>query len=184
MYKLEESIKAFSKKQKKKYLVIFAVYVTLLLISLILFLQRNTISTFVAFVILVIISFFIHKTIRRAIIECVFACDFHGVVRKKHISKKTIINYIGKFPTDTTDIDKYILYIEDKRKGLRFIELPTERHLDLYMEGDEIVCYSGSRYPIVISRIPKEFVCPLCAEIILVGEKCSRCELLYDNRFV
>ncbi len=53
---------------------------------------------------------------------------------------------------------------------------------DVYIEGDTLIKYAGTKYPVVIGRDVERQPCPLCGEVNLSGESaCHTCGLSIVN---
>ncbi len=55
-------------------------------------------------------------------------------------------------------------------------------HLDIYEDGDTLLKYAGTRYPIVISRAAERQPCPICGEVNdMTSSGCHGCGLAIEK---
>ncbi len=111
----------------------------------------------------------------------IFSQGFKGVNVKEH-----------EYVTAGTRFTRYggisYRYIPSRHKGDVYVQrddgeivvvshLP-KKHLDIYEIGDTLVCYPGTRFPVVDGRDVPEQPCPICGFVNQNGdEKCSSCGL-------
>lgn len=55
-------------------------------------------------------------------------------------------------------------------------------HTELYEDGDTLLKYAGTKYPLIINRAARLQPCPICGEINREGdERCSCCSLKIES---
>lgn len=70
------------------------------------------------------------------------------------------------------------VYLEVAEGKIKVLDGITSEHTALYQIGDELLRYSGTRYPIVVSREVKSQPCPLCGAVnSITASRCKRCSL-------
>lgn len=75
------------------------------------------------------------------------------------------------------------LTLLDEKGRRRKVFLATKTHLELYLDGDRVIKYSGLPYPIVIGRRPQRVACPACGTITDTdSEICSECACVLKNK--
>lgn len=70
------------------------------------------------------------------------------------------------------------VYLKLDDENVREIDGLTKFHADFYEDGDILLKYAGTNYPIVVSRKTNKQPCPLCGKINSESlKKCERCAL-------
>lgn len=70
------------------------------------------------------------------------------------------------------------VYLELKNGNIKEITSLYESHMNIYEEGDILLKYAGTKYPVVISRQSNKLPCPICGEVNNMSQDfCQNCGL-------
>lgn len=71
------------------------------------------------------------------------------------------------------------VYLELENGDIKSVTGLYKSHMDIYEEGDTLVKYAGTRFPIVLDREVKKQPCPICGEINDESlNECKACGLM------
>ena len=162
-------------------------------------------SSFTVGVILILFSIFIGVSFSETTV--VFICSFTVIVSLVYLIKflkkhNPFIIYAKGFRGENIKEHEYVTggtriyryggiryrYNPQRHKGDVYIRLENgevvvvshlpKKHLDIFEIGDTLVCYPGTRYPVVEDSEAKEMPCPLCGFVNQRGyENCDSCGL-------
>lgn len=70
------------------------------------------------------------------------------------------------------------VYLECEDGSIRSISGLYKSHMDIYEDGDVLVKYAGTRFPVIVSREARRLPCPLCGEVNgAERDECRACGL-------
>lgn len=111
----------------------------------------------------------------------IFSKGFRGVNIKEHeyvTGGTRIYRYGGIRYRYNPQRHKGDVYIRLENGEIAVVSHLPKKHLDIFEIGDVLVCYPGTRYPVVEGRDAKELPCPLCGFVNQIGyENCESCGL-------
>ena len=69
------------------------------------------------------------------------------------------------------------IYVKTISGEVKVLGKFSEDALDFFSEGDEIVRFSGTRYPVILNEPPsrQKWLCPVCGEVNPDGRDCTEC---------
>ncbi len=115
-----------------------------------------------------------------------FKKELHGTVINKKVGTN-IKDTIKTASFGALSVSPYQSYRVRIRVGTVYVKCPSgdvkalgkfsEDALDFFNEGDEIVRFSGTRYPVILNEPPsrQKWLCPVCGEVNPDGRDCTEC---------
>ena len=198
MYDLEEIEKIV--KQKRKMLITeFAIIITLMIAALILLiLNINSTVTFICIVAELALLFAIYKIFDVQSPSIWFSKEIRGVNIKEdeYVSRKTpgpglswrqvggpaspqpFAPNTGANRRRTPPNIRSRVYLQLEDGNIVTISTLYKSHTELFVEGDTLLKYAGTHFPIVVSREMQKQPCPICGEVNDMSvDACQNCGL-------
>ena len=188
-------------KQKRKLLVTeFAIIIALMIVALILlFLNINNTVTFICIVAELSLLFAIYKIFDVQSPSIWFSKEIRGVnIREdEYVSKKVpgpglryrqvgartfggppIAPNTGANRRRTPPNIRSRVYLQLEDGNIVTISSLYKSHTELFVEGDILLKYAGTHFPVVISRELQKQPCPICGEVNdMSAYACNNCGL-------
>ena len=191
-------------KQKRKLLVTeFATIIALMIVALILLiLNINNTITFICIVAELALLFAIYKIFDIQSPSIWFSKEIRGVnIREdEYVSRKVpgpglkwrqiggpaspapIAPNTGANRRRTPPNIRSRVYLQLEDRNIVTISSLYKSHTELFVEGDTLLKYAGTHFPVVISRDMQKQPCPICGEVNDMSEKaCKACGLKIIN---
>ena len=190
-------------EKRRKFILTLSVTLLLMIVSLVLILFKISDElTFICIVAEIVLLFVIYRIFDTQQPEIIFSKRIKGVNIKEdeYISRKapgpglkwrqvgglaspapiapnTGANRRRVFPNIRSRV-----YIQLENGSIVTISSLYKSHTALYEEGDVLLKYSGTQFPVVISREISRQPCPICGEINEANENsCKQCGLSIEN---
>lgn len=198
MYDINE-LRARIKKRKKAFLLKALVLSLLMLTALVLIaLNIHKAVTFISIISALLLLLATHLTVQRDNPTTIFSRELRGVNIKEeeYVSRRTpglALKWHGgggrtppqPFAPNTGANKKQYhprlggrVYLLHDSGDISEISGLTAEHVDIYEEGDALIKYAGTKYPIVLSRAVERQPCPICGEINdMTAVACRACGL-------
>ena len=190
MATLRNSIKHHVKKQIiKKIVILICLAIVLAVLS---YLSSSkaivtgsenyrSIYLFGSVVLSVFIFFFV--AIKMRYFHCLFGRDWTGTVIKTETvdtSAGTSV-YAMRRVGGIRSINSFVITVQvDGRKIKKKLSFPLSKiSSEVYLVGDRIHFFKGTRYPINLTREEAQHICPMCARNSCYGDYCPDCNLKY-----
>ena len=183
-------------ENKKQRFIKLSVLVGALFLSCIIlifvFMNKNNNMVFLSSMGLVILIFAEHKIIAKHHPEIIFSKEIKGEnikeieylpqsVKIYSAQYKRINSHYKSAHNNTKSIPRNVrakVYLKLDDENVREIDGLSKAHTDFYEDGDMLLKYAGTKYPIVVNRDTDKQPCPLCGKINSKEKKqCERCGL-------
>ena len=187
-------------KQKRKMLITeFAIIITLMIAALILLiLNINSTVTFICIVAELVLLFAIYKIFDVQSPSIWFSKEIRGINIKEeeYVSKKTpgpglnwrqvggpaspapIAPNTGANRRRTPPNIRSRVYLQLEDGNIVTLSTLYKSHTELFVEGDTLLKYAGTHFPIVASREMQKQPCPICGEVNdMSADACHNCGL-------
>jgi len=142
---------------------------------------NDIVVSFLGSVTFILSAIVLSKVVERAKNIGVFRRETSGKVIKVHVSSAVNSSRLGgKYafrPKLTEKIYAYVA-IETSDGEVDIIEGLSAAQAQYFMEGDEVICLSGSKYPVILAggRERENALCPICGRLFFENEqKCISC---------
>lgn len=142
---------------------------------------NDIVVSFLGSVTFILSAILLSKVVERAKSLGVFRREISGKIIKVHVSAAVNSSRLGGRyafrPKLTEKIYAYVA-IEAKEGEVDIVEGLSSAQAQYFMEGDEVICLSGSKYPIILSggRERENALCPICGRLFFENEKrCISC---------
>ena len=198
MYDLEE-IKKIVKQKRKMLITEFAIIITLMIAALILLLLNiSSTVTFICIVAELALLFAIYKIFDVQSPSIWFSKEIRGVNIKEdeYVSRKTpgpglswrqvggpaspqpFAPNTGANRRRTPPNIRSRVYLQLENGNIVTISTLYKSHTELFIEGDTLLKYAGTHFPIVVSREMHKQPCPICGEVNdMSADVCHNCGL-------
>ena len=187
-------------KQKRKMLITeFAIIITLMIVALVLLIVNiNSTVTFICIVAELALLFAIYKIFDVQSPSIWFSKEIRGVNIKEdeYISRKTpgpglswrqvggpalpqpFAPNTGANRRRTPPNIRSRVYLQLEDGNIVTISTLYKSHTELFVEGDTLLKYAGTHFPIVVSREMQKQPCPICGEVNdMSADACNNCGL-------
>ena len=159
-------------------LIIYSIAILAAIVGLIL--DGGTTLTFLSFATLVVSLLLIFKALKKHPPSLLWAKEIRGINVKEHEYLQGYqrggfgmrsLKYGNRFRTTRSHLDplpsklKAIVYLRLDDGSIKEIGELSKAHTDIYRDGDELVRYEGTRYPVIIGRRVERQPCPLCGTV-------------------
>ncbi len=197
-YNLDE-IKRTVYEKRKKFIITLSATLLLMIASLVLILLKiSDTLTFVCIVAEFVLFFVIYRTFDVQQPKIIFSKEIRGINIKEdeYISRKVPRNAIkwrqvggsaspapiapntGANKRREPPNIRSRVYIQLENGNIVTISLLYKSHTELYEEGDTLLKYSGTQFPIITSRNTSKQPCPICGEVNdALSKNCAGCGL-------
>ncbi len=201
-YSLDE-IKRTVYVKRKKFIITLLATLLLMITSLVLILLKiSDTLTFVCIVVEIALFFVIYRIFEVQEPKVIFSKEIRGINIKEdeYISRKApgaalkwrqvggsaspapIAPNTGANKRRSSPNIRSRVYIQLENGNIVTISSLYKSHTELYEEGDSLIKYSGTQFPIVISRESSKQPCPICGEVNdNLSEKCAGCGLSIEQ---
>ena len=201
-----DSLEIKNRVSKKRRLIIieFSIVFSVMAVLLVLIIANlNAVLSFISIIVELVLLFVIYKIFDVQSPGIYFSREVKGVNIKEdeYISRKTPGTGLGwrqigahappqPFAPNTGANKKRSapsikgrVYVRLENGDVKEISFLHKAHTDLYTEGDTLLKYAGTCYPVIINRNVREQPCPLCGEVNDMSESCCRsCGLAILNQ--
>ena len=198
MYDSKE-IEKIVKQKRKMFITEFSIIITLMIAALILLiLNINSSVTFICIVAELLLLFAIYKIFDVQSPSIWFSKEIRGLNIKEdeYVSRKTpgpglSWRQVGgpaspqpfapntganRRRTPPNIRSRFFLQLEDG--NIVTISTLYKSHTELFVEGDTLLKYAGTHFPIVVSREMQKQPCPICGEVNdMSADACHNCGL-------
>ncbi|MBE6635310.1 MAG: hypothetical protein E7617_03835 [Ruminococcaceae bacterium] len=187
-------------KQKRKMLITeFAIIITLMIVALVLLIVNiNSTVTFICIIAELALLFAIYKIFDVQSPSIWFFKEIRGVNIKEdeYVSRKTpgpglswrqvggpaspqpFAPNTGANRRRTPPNIRSRVYLQLEDENIVTISTLYKSHTELFVEGDTLLKYAGTHFPIVISREMQKQPCPICGEVNdMSDDACNNCGL-------
>ena len=198
MYDSKE-IEKIVKQKRKMFITEFAIIITLMIAALmLLILNINSTVTFICIVAELVLLFAIYKIFDVQSPSIWFSKEIRGVNIKEdeYVSRKTpgpglkwrqvggpaspapIAPNTGANRRRTPPNIRSRVYLQLEDGNIVTISTLYKSHTELFVEGDTLLKYAGTHFPVVISRDMQRQPCPICGELNdMSRDACQNCGL-------
>ena len=198
MYDSKE-IEKMVKQKRKMFITEFAIIITLMIAALILLiLNINSSVTFICIVAELLLLFAIYKIFDVQSPSIWFSKEIRGVNIKEdeYVSRKTpgpglkwrqvggpaspapIAPNTGANRRRTPPNIRSGVYLQLEDGNIVTLSTLYKSHTELFVEGDTLLKYAGTHFPIVVSREMQKQPCPICGEVNDMSvDACHNCGL-------
>ncbi len=198
-----DEIKRTVYEKRKKFIITLSATLLLMIASLVLILLKiNDILTFVCIVVEFVLLFVIYRIFEVQQPKIIFSKEIRGVNIKEdeYISRKApgaalkwrqvggsaspapIAPNTGANKRQQPPNIRSRVYIKLDNGNIATISSLYKSHTELYEEGDTLLKYSGTQFPIITSRNTSKQPCPICGEVNeSLSKKCAGCGLSIDQ---
>ena len=180
----DEKIKMLVNDKQKSFIQKAAFLTLLMLTALILCLVNfNDYVTVGCVLVLILLIFRVKKVIRSYNPKVLFCREITGKNRKEYeyaiqsdnrvraFTKSNVPNTFANRKSAALRLNGTV-YLELDDGSITSISGLYKSHMDIYEEGDTLIRYAGTKFPIVLDREVKKQPCPICGEV----NDCSRDE--------
>lgn len=187
-------------KQKRKMLITeFAIIITLMIVALVLLIVNiNSTVTFICIIAELALLFAIYKIFDVQSPSIWFSKEIRGVNIKEdeYASRKTpgpglkwrqvggpaspapIAPNTGANRRRTPPNIRSRVYLQLEDGNIVTLSTLYKSHTELFVEGDTLLKYAGTHFPIVVSREMQKQPCPVCGEVNdMSADACHNCGL-------
>ncbi len=198
-----DEIKKRVYEKRKKFIITVSVTILLMIVSLVLMLLKISDELiFICIVGEIVLLFVIYRIFEVQQPGIIFSGEIRGenIKEDEYISRKVpalglkwrqVGGQASPAPiAPNTRANKRLLppnirgrvYIRLENGDIVTVSSLYKSHTDLYEEGDMLLKYSGTQFPIIISRNPGKQPCPICGEVNddFIKE-CTRCGLSIEQ---
>ena len=198
MYDSKE-IEKIVKQKRKMFITEFAIIIILMIAALmLLILNINSTVTFICIVAELVLLFAIYKIFDVQSPSIWFSKEIRGVNIKEdeYVSRKTpgpglkwrqvggpaspapIAPNTGANRRRTPPNIRSRVYLQLEDGNIVTISTLYKSHTELFVEGDTLLKYAGTHFPVVISRDMQRQPCPICGELNdMSRDACQNCGL-------
>ena len=205
MYDIKE-IEKIVKQKRKLIITEFAIIIALMIVALVLLIVNiNSTVTFICIVAELALLFAIYKIFDVQSPSIWFSKEIRGVNIKEdeYVSRKTpgprltpgprskwrqvgillgspapIVPNTGANRRRTPPNIRSRVYLQLEDGNIVTISTLYKSHTELFVEGDTLLKYAGTHFPIVVSRRIQRQPCPICGEINdMSNDSCHGCGL-------
>ena len=187
-------------KQKRKILITeFAIIITLMIVALVLLIVNiNSTVTFICIIAELALLFVIYKIFDVQSPSIWFSKEIRGVNIKEdeYVSRRTpgpglswrqvggpaspqpFAPNTGANRRRTPSNIRSRVYLQLEDGNIVTISTLYKSHTELFVEGDTLLKYAGTHFPIVVSREMQKQPCPICGEVNdMSADACHNCGL-------
>jgi len=198
MYDSKE-IEKIVKQKRKMFITEFAIIITLMIAALILLiLNINSTVTFICIVAELVLLFAIYKIFDVQSPSIWFSKEIRGVNIKEdeYVSRKTpgpglkwrqvggpaspapIAPNTGANRRKAPPNSRSRVYLQLENGNIVTLSTLYKSHTELFVEGDTLLKYAGTHFPIVVNREMQKQPCPICGEVNdMSADACHTCGL-------
>ena len=186
----EKEIRQRVKIKQKEFLIAFATVLLLIASSFIVFfLDINNTVSFISAAFALILLLPLYILLEKEQPRVLFSKKICGTNIKEHeyVAQKTPrLGIRARIVMPNTRANRKAahhnirasVYLRLENGDVYILSALNKAHVDLYNEGDVLLKYSGTRYPIIISRKTKKQPCPICGYINdMESSGCKACGL-------
>ena len=179
-------IKKIVNQKRKTLITEFATIVALMFIALILLIiNTSSAVTFICIVAELVLLFAIYKIFDVQSPSIWFSKEIRGINIKEdeYVSRKTpgpglTWRQVGG-PASPAPLDiRSRVYLQLEDGNIVTLSTLYKSHTELFVEGDTLLKYAGTHFPIVVSREMQKQPCPICGEVNdMSADACHNCGL-------
>ena len=171
--KIEFTVRSNKESFIKRIALIYVLFAAAMTICILDFNDYATVSSIIFLLILIVCG---KKVFKKYAPKTLFCREITGVNRKEYeyaIQSDTRVKVFSKGNVPHTFANRKAaalrlngtVYLELDDGSITSISGLYKSHMDIYEEGDTLIRYAGTKFPIVLSREVKNQPCPICGEV-------------------